>query len=59
MEERAVKLYSENAETTADPEAKNLYTWLARWEREHLNFLLDIDKALRDKIWFDNQFWPF
>ena len=59
MEERAVKLYSENAETSADPEAKALYAWLARWEREHLSFLLNIDKALREKIWFDNKFWPF
>jgi len=59
MEEHAVKLYSESAETTSDPEAKALYEWLARWEREHLGLLLDIDKGLREKIWFDNQFWPF
>jgi rubrerythrin len=59
MEERAVKLYSESAETTSDPEAKALYEWLVRWEREHLSLLLDIDKALREKIWFDNKFWPF
>lgn len=59
MEEHAVKLYSESAETTSDPEAKALYEWLARWEREHLGLLLDIDKAVREKIWFDNQFWPF
>ena len=59
MEERAVKLYSESAETTSDPEAKALYEWLARWEREHLSLLFDIDKALREKIWFDNKFWPF
>jgi rubrerythrin len=59
MEERAIKLYSESAKTTSGPEAKTLYEWLSRWEREHLNLLLDIDKALREKIWFDNQFWPF
>jgi rubrerythrin len=59
MEERAIKLYSESAKTASDPEAKALYEWLSRWEREHLNLLLDIDKALREKIWFDNQFWPF
>ena len=59
MEERAIKLYSESAKSTSDPEAKALYQWLSRWEREHLNLLLDIDKALREKIWFDNQFWPF
>jgi len=59
MEERAVKLYSESAETTSDPEAKALYEWLVRWEREHLSLLLDIDKALRKKVWLDNKFWPF
>jgi len=59
MEERAIKLYSENAETATDPEAKALYDWLTRWEREHLNLLMDIDKALREKIWFDNSFWRF
>jgi rubrerythrin len=59
MEERAVKLYSESAETTSDPEAKALYEWLVRWEREHLSLLLDIDKALREKVWLDNKFWPF
>ena len=59
MEERAIKLYSENAEKAADPEVAALYEWLTRWEREHLNLLLDIDKSLREKIWFDNSFWRF
>ncbi|MGD2029620.1 MAG: ferritin family protein [Desulfobacterales bacterium] len=59
MEERAIKLYSESAKTTSDPEAKALYEWLSRWEHEHLSLLIDIDKALKEKIWFDNQFWPF
>ena len=59
MEERAIKLYSESAKTTSDPEAKTLYEWLSRWEREHLNLLLDIDKSLKEEIWYENQFWPF
>jgi len=59
MEERAIQLYTKSAQTASDPEAKALYEWLATWERHHLNMLLDIDKALREKIWFDNQFWPF
>ena len=59
MEERAIEFYSNGASTTTDPEAKALYQWLANWEREHLNMLLGIDKALKEKIWFDNQFWPF
>jgi len=59
MEERAIKLYSESMENTSDPEAKALFEWLTRWEREHLDLLLDIDKTLKEKIWFDNKFWPF
>jgi rubrerythrin len=59
MEERAIKLYSESMENTSDPEAKALFEWLARWEREHLGLLIDIDKTLKEKIWFDNKFWPF
>lgn len=59
MEERAVKLYSESAKTSPDPEAKTLYRWLADWERQHLNTLLDIDRDLKKQIWHDNKFWPF
>jgi len=59
MEERAIKLYSESAQNASDPEARALYEWLAGWEREHLNMLMDIDKSLLEKIWFDNKFWPF
>ena len=59
MEERAIQLYSKSAQTVSDSEAKALYEWLATWERDHLNMLLDIDKALKEKIWFDNKFWPF
>ena len=59
MEERAIKLYSKSAQNASDPEARALYEWLAGWEREHLNMLMDIDKSLLEKIWFDNKFWPF
>lgn len=59
MEERAVRLYAERASSATDPEEKSLYSWLAEWERGHLEFLSDIDRELRERIWFDNQFWPF
>ena len=59
MEERAVKVYAERADSATDPEEKGLYEWLSAWERRHLNLLLDIDRALIEKIWFDNHFWPF
>ncbi|GBC61321.1 rubrerythrin [Desulfonema ishimotonii] len=59
MEERAVKLYAGQAEASQDPEEKKLYHWLAQWERGHLSLLMDMDRQLTEKIWNDNQFWPF
>jgi rubrerythrin len=59
MEENAIKLYSERAEETNDPNEKTLYKWLAEWEAQHLQFLSEIDKELREEIWHDNSFWPF
>ena len=59
MEENAIKLYSERAENSQDPNEKALYDWLAKWEMQHLQFLSEIDKELKAAIWNDNTFWPF
>jgi rubrerythrin len=59
MEESAIKLYSDRADTATDPNEKALYNWLAKWETQHLNFLADIDRELTENIWFDQSFWPF
>ena len=59
MEERAVKLYTERARNTSDPEEKRLYEWLSDWESGHLKVLMGMDSALTEKIWHDNRFWPF
>ena len=59
MEERAIEVYSERATASKDEKEKALYQWLAEWERGHLKLLTDIDKVLREQIWFDNGFWPF
>ena len=58
MEERAVALYGQRAGTTADPQEKALYQWLTDWEKEHLSFLADLDREIKETIWNDNQFWP-
>ena len=44
MEENAIKLYSGRAAAATDPNEKELYNWLAKWETQHLNFLADIDR---------------
>jgi rubrerythrin len=59
MENKAVEIYSKFAAEATTSEIKELFTWLANWEMGHVKILHDIDMELRDKIWFDNQFWPF
>ncbi len=59
MEKRAIEIYSKQAENTDDPNEKELYKWLADWEKTHLKILNKLDEDLKEKIWFDNQFWPF
>ncbi len=59
MEEKAIQLYADRAEAATDATEKSLYNWLSGWEREHLNFLIDMDRELTEKIWYDQQFWPF
>ena len=59
FEQKAVKLYAERAETTTDPEEKKLYQWLSAWEQTHLKKLLTLQEHLKQRIWEDNNFWPF
>jgi rubrerythrin len=59
MEKDAIDFYSRRAEETGDPVEKKLYEWLTDWERSHLDFLARIDRDLTEKIWQDNNFWPF
>ena len=59
FEKRAIEIYSNRAAATDDPNEKELYTFLADWEKTHLKILSDLDNELKEKVWFDNQFWPF
>lgn len=59
MEERAVSLYGQRAETAGEPAEQTLYLWLAEWEQEHLSYLTQLDHEIRESIWNDQQFWPF
>ncbi len=59
MEKRAIEIYSKQAESTDDANERELYQWLANWEKTHLKILNKLDEDLKEKIWFDNQFWPF
>ncbi|MGE5425100.1 MAG: ferritin-like domain-containing protein [Syntrophothermus sp.] len=59
FEKRAIEVYSSQAELATDPNEKELYKWLAEWEKTHLKVLSELDNQLKEKVWFDNQFWPF
>lgn len=59
FENRAVAVYSERAGSATDPLEKAFYQWLADWEKGHHEFLMKVDAELKEKIWFDNNFWPF
>lgn len=58
LEEQAVKFYSECASFTDDQVAKELYQWLANWEKTHMVFLSELDRELMESIWYENKFWP-
>ena len=59
FETRAVELYSKRAAEAEDPNEKEMYRWLAEWESGHHKILYDLNEALKETIWYDNQFWPF
>ena len=58
METQAIKVYSERAKQTTDPEEKKFYQWLANWESGHHILLFELDRDLKEKIWNDSHFWP-
>jgi rubrerythrin len=58
LEKRAIAYYSEHAEKTDDPELKKLFSWLTKWEKNHLSQLLDLEKFYRDAFWADQGFMP-
>lgn len=58
METRAISVYTERAKQATDPEEKTFYQWLADWEKGHHQILFELNDELKERIWFDNHFWP-
>ena len=58
MEDKAVTFYSQQATEAPLAVERELFQWLANWEKTHLKFLVDIDTDLQESVWYDNQFWP-
>lgn len=59
METKAIEVYANRAQASADPNEKELFTFLADWEKGHHKVLNQLNNELMEKIWNDNQFWPF
>lgn len=59
MESNAIRVYGNRAKEATDPNEKKLFQWLSDWEQGHLKILMELDNELKEKIWNDNQFWPF
>jgi len=59
MENKTVAAYLARANDATDPAEKAFYIFLANWEKDHHKLLVDLNRELTEKIWYDNQFWPF
>lgn len=59
MENKSIEVYAARALEATDTNEKELYNWLAKWEKGHHKLLLDLNKQLTEQIWSDNSFWPF
>ncbi|MFC0876081.1 ferritin family protein [Saccharicrinis sp. FJH2] len=59
FETRAVKIYADRAKEATDPEEQKTYDMLAKWEVGHQKFLHEINEELKERVWYDNQFWAF
>lgn len=59
METKAIEVYTKQAKEATDPNEKELFAWLADWEKGHHKVLHELNEQLKEEIWYDNQFWPF
>jgi rubrerythrin len=59
MENKSIEVYEKRANDSTDANEKELYQWLADWEKGHHKLLLELNKQLTEKVWYDNNFWPF
>lgn len=59
METKAIEVYSKQATEASDPNEKELFAWLADWEKGHHKVLHELNEQLKEDVWYDNQFWPF
>jgi len=59
LEKNSYDFYTDAEKESEDPEEAKLYSELAEWELNHLNILQSAYKAVREKIFADQNFSPF
>ena len=58
FEKKAVKYYSEQADSAGSTEEEKLYDWFAGWEKGHMKMLAELEDGIKEQVWYDNSFWP-
>jgi rubrerythrin len=58
FEKKAVDYYSTHAASAKNRGERKLYNWLTDWEKGHMVMLAELDKEIKEQIWYDNSFWP-
>ncbi len=59
LEKNAIDFYSKSADLITQPEIKSFYRVLVRWEKQHYDDLLEIQKEAELIFWDENRFQPF
>ncbi len=58
LEKRAMEYYRKRELASSDQATRELFGWLARWEKGHLERLTALERAMREEIWHEARFWP-
>lgn len=58
LEKKAMEYYRKRELVSSDKATKELFAWLARWEKGHLDRLTALERAMREEIWHEARFWP-
>jgi rubrerythrin len=58
FEKNAVKYYGQQEAAAKTGDERKLFSWLVKWETEHMTMLAKIDDEIKEQIWYDNNFWP-
>jgi len=59
LENNAVAYFSNAAKNATEREVEDFYTFLADWEKEHLEALRQLYNGVRQDFWEDGGFSPF